>query len=112
MKEKLLAGLRIVGKSFVSCLAFILTGFFTFLPLHVIGVPWWLMVALVIIAVTCKISQHYMNYIVQIFLFVAWVWSFIIVVREPVNALSIVYYIGATLYAFTTLIPGICRLFT
>ena len=90
MKEKLLAGLGMVGSILYIVLGFLLTGFFTFLPLYVIGIPWWLTTALVIIAVASKRAQNHISGLVLLLQFAAWVWSFVIIVRGPMNALAIV----------------------
>ena len=89
----------------------LLTAFYAFLPLYVIGVPWWLIALLVIVAVVCKMLPRIFNYIMQTLLVIAWVWSFIIIIHGPLDALSIIYLIVAAFYVCTEHRPRIVRVF-
>ena len=44
--------------------------------------------------------------------FALYVWAFIIVIRQPIDVFSIIFFIFAALYLFTTVIPMIAALFS
>lgn len=94
MKEKLAATLG----GFGYFLFYLITVFLTFAPLTVLGLPWWID-ATIILAV---LSIPFLGSIVQV---VIWVWSFVMAVQGPQDIWTILYYVAAAIYVFSTLIP-------
>lgn len=57
------------------------------------------------------IAILYIPFIGDITQFIIWLWSFVVVVSEPIDGWSIAYFVVCALYVFTTLLPIVINTF-
>lgn len=91
LKDMLIGTLGVVG----YVLWFIVSLWFTFTPIIFLDISFW--ITLLLTAVILIVGD-----IVALPL---WIWSFVVVVSEPIDGWSIAYFITFAVYALTTIIP-------
>jgi hypothetical protein len=100
VKEKLYASLGVFGYILYYALAL----FLTFMPLSYLQFPFYvdfIMMAAVLIV----------PFVGQIVELAIWVWSFVLVVTQPIGWFEVIYFVSALIYVFTTVFPFVMSLF-
>ena len=100
MKEKLLT---ILG-GFGLVVWYIVSIIYSFAPLYFLGLPFWVDFILIVVMT----SVPFIGEIVRIGIFI---WAFTIVIAQPIDVVSIIFFVCAALYLITTVIPMIMALF-
>lgn len=100
MKEKLSSALG----SFGGILWYIISFLYSFAPLFILRFPFW--VDLILIGVIL-----FLPIIGEIVRIALYVWAFVVAIGQPVDIVSIIFFVFAALYAFTTLVPFITATF-
>lgn len=101
LKELLVGSLGIVGYVIWNILLY---GFY-FLPVLALDIPLWADILIVL----CIVNIPFLG---EILYFVTWIWSFIIIISEPINVFSIFYLVAFGIYVFTGVIPFVRHLIT
>lgn len=101
MKDKLFGALGTFG----VILWYIISFLYSFFPLVILRFNFW--IDLILIAVMAAVP--FAGEIVRLVLYV---WAFIVVIGRPIDWLSIVFFVFAALYLFTTVIPFVTSLFS
>lgn len=83
LKEKLIGTLGTVG----FILYFIISAMLTVAPLAVLDFPFWVDIIIIFVVFSIPIIGGLMNFII-------WIWSFVVVISEPINGLSIFYFVA------------------
>lgn len=99
LKSFLIGTLGVVG----YILWFILGALLMFAPLVFLDMPFWASL-LIIIAIM------YIPIIGDITNFAIWIWSFVVVISEPIDGWSIAYFIIFGIYVLTSIIPTVIQL--
>lgn len=94
MKEKLSTALGAFG----SVLWYILSIVYAFAPLYILHFPFWVD-AIIIAAIL------FIPFIGELVRLVLYVWAFIVVLSQPIDIVSIIFFVCAALYFFTTILP-------
>ncbi len=79
-------------------LYYVITFSLSFAPLIILGFPFWVNLILVIVILAVPVLG-------EIALLGLFVWAFIVAVGQPIDAWSIVLFVAAAVYVFTTLVP-------
>ena len=101
LKEVLVNSLGTVGYVIWNVLLYV----FCFLPVLVLDIPWWA----VVIVVLCIVNIPFLGRILYL---ASWVWSFVIIISEPISGFSIFYFIVLGIYVFVDLLPSAMLLIT
>ena len=101
LKELLVGSLGIVGYVIWNILLYV----FYFLPVFVLDFPLWADILIVL----CIANLPFLG---EILYFVTWIWSFIIIILEPINVFSIFYLVVFGIYVFTDVVPFVRLLIT
>ena len=101
LKELLVGSLGIVGYVIWSVLLCV----FYFLPVNVLDIPLWVDILIVLCIANIPVFGDFLY-------FVTWIWSFIIIISEPINVFSIFYLVVFGIYVFTGVIPFVRLLIT
>ena len=101
MKDKLSGALGGVG----VVLWYIVSFLYSFAPLLFLKFPFWLDFILIVVMSTVPL-------IGEIVRFALYIWAFVVVLNQPIDAISIVFFVFAALYFFTTIVPIISALFS
>lgn len=101
LKEVLVNSLGTVGYIIWNVLLYV----FCLLPVLVLDIPWWADV----IVVLCIVNIPFLGKILYL---ASWVWSFVIIISEPISGFSIFYFIVLGIYVFVDLLPSAMLLIT
>ena len=94
LKDALVGTLGIVGYIAWSVL---LAGI-VFMPLSVLNFPLWADILIILIIMNIPILNKLLE-------FVIWIWSFTIVISEPITVFSVFYFVIFGIYILTDVIP-------
>ncbi len=97
MKDKLLESLF----SFAALLVMLCIPLFSALPFAMLGLPWWA-VALLLVFVLLLSLVPIAGKIVRL---AVWVWSFVLVLPQPIGFWTVLYYIAFACYGIKLLFP-------
>ena len=100
MKEKLTGALGIIG----YVIWYVISVLYSFAPLLFLRFGYLTDLILIIIMSAVPLLGEVVR-------FALYVWAFIIVIQQPVDVFSIVFFILAALYLFTTVVPMVSALF-
>lgn len=101
MKEKLIGALGGIGFIVWYLIAFL----YTTAPVYFLPVPFWLKSLFVFIVMVAPVIGGLLGCVL-------YVWAFVIVIHQPIDIFSIVFFVFAALYLFTSVIPAIGALFS
>ena len=96
LKETLVVALGGVG--FV--IWFLLGAVLLFLPLSFLNLPLWIDFIIILILM----NTQFIGGVLSIIL---WVWSFTVVIAQPIDGWSVFYFIGFAIYFFTSILPTV-----
>lgn len=99
IKDNLVGTLGIVG--YVIWI-FILFGIY-FIPVIVLNLPLWVEILIVLCIMNIPVIGNLLY-------FASWVWSFTIVISEPIDGWSIFYFVAFGIYILTEVLPFIINL--
>ncbi len=107
--EELLKRFGTIGSIIYVVFDALLAGFFTFLPLYVMGATWQTSTGFAFGTMACKgaMDSGFYRYVVGVIQIFLWLKTIGDIVSAPVNPLSIVYYITVALFVVTMIIPEI-----
>ena len=94
MKEKLTSSLGAFG----GVLWYILSVVYAFAPLYILRFPFWVD-ALIIAAIL------FLPFIGELIRLVLYVWAFIVVLSQPIDIVSIIFFVCAALYFLSAVLP-------
>ena len=101
MKDKLAGALGGIG----IIIWYIISFLYSFAPLMVLRFGYLADFILILIMSTLPIVG-------EVIRFALYIWAFIVVINQPVDVFSIIFFVFAALYLFTTVIPMIAALFS
>ena len=99
LKDVLVGSLGVVGYVIWKFLLYV----FYFFPVFCLELPLWLDILI-------SLAILYIPIIGNFLYFAAWVWSFIIVLSNPINWFSVVYFIMFGIYILTGVLPFIINI--
>lgn len=99
LKDKLLGALGVVGLIIWYLISLTLLS----LPLVFLGFPFWVDLLILFVIVSFPLSGGIVE-------FVIWIWSFIVVVSEPIDGWSVFYLVVFAIYCLTSLLPFVISL--
>ena len=99
LKDKLSGALGVVG----LVIWYLISAIVVFTPLAFLDLS-FIVYGIIIFAI---ISFSLIGGIVEL---VIWIWSFIVVVSEPIDGWSVFYFIAFAIYCLTTLLPFVISL--
>lgn len=101
MKDKIIGALGGIGFVIWYIIAFL----YATAPVYFLPVPFWLKSLFVLIVMVAPVIGGILGCAL-------YVWAFIIVIHQPIDLLSIIFFVFAALYFFTSVIPAIGALFS
>ena len=100
LKDFLVGTFGVVGFG----LWFIIGALTMFAPLVFLDVSFWVSLLIIIAILYIPIIGDITNLVI-------WIWSFVVVISEPIDGFSIAYFIIFAIYGLSTIIPPVIGVF-